>query len=204
MPGIQELLHIDKPIVLASQSPRRKQLLQMLGLDFKVKAADIEENIDPDLPAEAIAIELAISKAKSVAETLRKQSIVIGADTIVLLDGEILTKPANEDEAFVMLKRLSDKTHYVMTGLAIVDSKTMKTITSYKLTEVTFRKLATKEIDDYVESGSPLDKAGAYGIQDDFGAVFVKKINGCYYNVVGLPLEELYEKLKDFFDAKKN
>jgi septum formation protein len=132
------------------------------------------------------------------------RALVIGADTIVILENEILTKPNSKENAVEILQKLSGKTHNVMTAFAIIDSETDKTVTSYKITEVSFRELSNEEIEMYVASGSPMDKAGAYGIQDDFGAVFVNNINGCYYNVVGLPLEELYEKLKDFANAPQN
>ena len=194
------MLNIDLPVILASKSPRRKKLLKILGIDFTVQSSEIDEMIDRDLPPEAYAIYLAIAKASKVANAMKTPSIVIGADTIVFLEGEIINKPKDKNEAKKMLQQLSDNTHSVITGIAIIDSASGRTVTSYKLTEVTFRSLEAQEIDDYIATGSPMDKAGAYGIQDDFGAVFVKKINGCYYNVVGLPLEELYNKLKDFIN----
>lgn len=203
MSNINSLLQFKIPIILASKSPRRKKLLEIINLKFTVVAPEIEEIIDPELPVEALVIELAISKARYVAEATKSPAIIIGADTIVILDNEILTKPNTEAEAEEMLEKLSGRTHQVMTAIAIIDSGTGKTVTSYKITEVTFRSLSSSEISAYVATGSPMDKAGAYGVQDDFGAVFVSRINGCYYNVVGLPLEELYKKLKEFTDAEK-
>ncbi len=132
-----------------------------------------------------------LSKARKQVEN----GIIISADTIVVLETEILGKPRNESEAKKMLKKLSGKTHTVYTGFAVHNSINDKTITDYEKTLVTFRKLGGKEIENYVKTGSPMDKAGAYGIQDDFGAVFVKKINGDYYNVVGLPIAGLYMNL---------
>ena len=125
-----------------------------------------------------------------------KKGIIITADTIVVLNKEILGKPINEKDAFKILNKLSGKTHIVYTGFAISNLQEEKTIIDYEKTLVTFRKLNRKEILDYIRTGSPMDKAGAYGIQDDFGAVFIKKINGCYYNVVGLPLSKVYSTLQ--------
>jgi len=135
-----------------------------------------------------------------IASTIKNETIVIGADTLVVLDGRILTKPRDDYEARAMLKKLSGRTHIVFTGLALVHTRSMEYRTCFRRTEVSFRQIDEKEIDAYVSSGSPLDKAGAYGIQDDFGTVFVKSINGCYYNVVGLPLEAFYSSLKLFID----
>jgi len=124
-----------------------------------------------------------------------KKGIVIAADTIVVIDKLILGKPKNRIDAKRILKKLSSKTHTVYTGFTIYNSENSKVITDYEKTQVTFRKISETEIDDYISTGSPMDKAGAYGIQDDFGAVFIEKIDGCYYNVVGLPLAKLYLSL---------
>lgn len=195
---IAELINIKYPIVLASQSPRRKYLLTQLGLDFEIIPANIDENLSLNLEPSVYAKTLAENKAKFVASSLKTDSIVIGSDTIVVLDGTIINKPENEQDAFNMLKALSGNTHTVYTGLSLVFSGNMKTMTNVQKTDVTFRDLDDVEIRAYINSGSPMDKAGAYGIQDDFGAVFVKKIEGCYYNIVGLPLEMLYTNLKEF------
>ncbi len=128
-----------------------------------------------------------------------KDGIIITADTIVVLNKKIIGKPVDEKDAFIILKKLSSNTHQVYTGFAIYNSRKNSTLVDYEKTFVTFRKISDKEIKDYIKTGSPMDKAGAYGIQDDFGAVFVEKINGCYYNVVGLPLFKLYENLKKAF-----
>src|SRR5690606_29386629 len=137
---------------------------------------------------------LSLAKLEKAKDKVRN-GIIISADTIVVLGNKVLGKPKNKKDAVRILKMLSGKTHVVYTGYSIYNSAIKKTITDFEKTEVTFRNLTQEEISDYVESGSPLDKAGAYGIQDDFGAVFVKKINGCYYNVVGLPLSKLYSSL---------
>src|SRR6185369_4147296 len=141
---------------------------------------------------------LAETKALDVASKLSEPSTVLGADTIVVLDGLILGKPVDREDAKRMLKSLSGRTHTVYTGIALVDSSSERVSVATARTEVTFRELDELEIAEYIAGGSPMDKAGAYGIQDDYGAVFVSHIVGCYYNIVGLPLELLYRMLKGF------
>jgi septum formation protein len=137
-----------------------------------------------------------LSKEKlNLAKLKVKKGIVITADTIVVLNKTVLGKPADKKDAFRILKMLSGKTHFVYTGYSIFNFTNNKMISEYENTEVTFRDLSDEEIKEYINGGSPMDKAGAYGIQDDFGAVFIKKINGCYYNVVGLPLAKFYHAL---------
>jgi septum formation protein len=140
---------------------------------------------------------IAIDKATEVAARLKK-GIVIGADTIVVLDHHVLGKPISKDDAKRMLKLLSGREHSVYTGFALIDVESKKHVAGVEETKVRFRKLDDKEIVSYVESGSPMDKAGSYGIQDDFGAVFVEKVNGCFYNVVGFPLARFYSTLQRF------
>ena len=197
---IEPLLTLDIPLVLASQSPRRRQLLTQLGLQFSVMPAHIDELSMPlSLPPADYVQSLARNKAMAIAESLQEESVlVLGADTIVVIDGEILNKPLHEQDAFCMLKRLSGRTHTVFTGLALIESISKKTIVEVKQTDVRFRELQDDEIHAYIATGSPMDKAGAYGIQEDFGAVFVESISGCYYNVVGLPLEMLYSMLREY------
>jgi septum formation protein len=125
--------------------------------------------------------------------------LYIGSDTIVVLGNEILEKPADSKDAAKMLQKLSSNTHTVYTGVALFDSANKKEDIRYEETKVSFRQLNAKEIDAYISTGSPMDKAGAYGIQDDFGAVFVNRIEGCYYNIVGLPLQLLYKMLMEYF-----
>jgi len=184
------------PLFLASKSPRRKKLLQQLNLKFKVISVEIDESRKgketPVNMVKRLAEEKLIASMKNIGE-----GIIITADTIVVLNGEILGKPLDRAEAKKMLNTLSGKTHIVYTGFVVCNTKTGKSITDYEKTFVTFRKLGSKEIENYIKSGSPMDKAGAYGIQDDFGAVFIKKINGDYYNVVGLPISKLYKNLID-------
>lgn len=179
--------------VLASQSPRRRQLLNLLGLNFEIFIPSIEENHKGGKPI-SYAKKLAEEKA-SVANKHFNNKIIISADTIVVLEGKILEKPTSKQDAFRMLRLLSGKTHIVYTAICVINQINNKKLIDYEKTFVTFRELSMSEIREYVESGSCMDKAGAYGIQDDLGAVFVKKINGCYYNVVGLPLQKLYVML---------
>jgi len=186
----------DIPLFLASQSPRRKKLLKILNLKFKTFSVDIDESlIKGEIPVDTV-LRLSSQKLNKAKEFVKK-GIIITADTIVVLDNEIINKPKDKKDAERILKKLSGNTHIVYTGFAIYNSMTNKTILDYETTEVTFRKLEKQEILDYIESGSPMDKAGAYGIQDDYGAVFIEKIHGCYYNVVGLPLQKVYKKLKE-------
>ena len=132
-----------------------------------------------------------------LAEIHKRDGILITADTIVVFDKEIIGKPKSKRDAKLILEKLSNNKHFVYTGFVVKNSVSKKIIIDYEKTEVTFRKLSSSEINSYIASGSPMDKAGAYGIQDDFGAVFVSKINGCYYNVVGLPLSKLYSALNE-------
>lgn len=181
-------------IILASKSPRRAKLLKQINLSFKAISAEIDEKIKKnEKPVDAVK-RLSAEKLDAVAAKV-KEGIIITADTIVVLDNKIIGKPKDEKDAGKILKRLSGRTHFVYTGFSIYNLYNGKRITSYEKTAVTFRELNITEIRDYIKTGSPMDKAGAYGIQDDFGAVFVEKINGCYYNVVGLPLTNLYNKL---------
>ncbi len=190
------MLKTKLPIYLASQSPRRKILLKQIGLNFTSFSFDLDEKfIATDSPIKTV--KRLASQKMHVAESIKTDGIIITADTIVVLAGEIIGKPKNKNDAKKILEKLSNNKHFVYTGFAIKNSVSNKIIIDYEKTEVTFRVLTTKEIKNYIASGSPMDKAGAYGIQDDFGAVFVSKINGCYYNVVGLPLSKVYSALKE-------
>jgi len=183
-----------KRLILASGSPRRADLLRQIGLEFEVIPSGVDENeISGSSPQEK-ALNAALAKALDVARKVG-EGIVIGADTIVVLEGRILGKPSGPQEAIRMLTLLSGKTHQVITGIALVDASSMKVESWVESTSVTFRELSPDEIVEYVETGIPLDKAGAYGIQDK-AAAFVKRIEGCYFNVVGLPLAALIERLR--------
>jgi septum formation protein len=183
-------------ITLASNSPRRKELLRQIGLDFRVDPADVDESILPGESPEGYAIRVALDKAR-VAAARAGKAIVIAADTIVVLHDEILGKPTDPADAERMLKLLSGNVHHVITGLAVMDAATGRTRTRASVTHVWFRALTQHEIISYIASGEPLDKAGAYGIQER-GALLVDKIDGCYFNVVGLPLSLLGELLLSF------
>lgn len=194
----QSMLKLPYPLILASQSPRRRQLLSQIGLTYSILPANIDEDaVSLALPPQEYVRELSKRKALYIREEIGgAKAIILGADTIVVIDGRILNKPTDPDDAFLMLKQLSNRMHEVFTGITLVESHTGKIKSEVQKTEVYFRELDDEEIRQYIASGSPMDKAGAYGIQEDYGAVFVSKINGCYYNVVGLPLEKLYGMLK--------
>ena len=184
------------PLILASQSPRRRLLLKQIGLKFSVRPSSVREDVlDHESPV-LNAKRIALAKALDVARGL-KRGIVVGADTIVVLGNEILGKPRNAAEARRMLRKLSGKQHIVYTGFALVDASTGRKVVDIEKTKVKFRKLSAAEIEEYVASGSPMDKAGAYGIQDDYGAVFVQRVEGCFYNVVGFPLELVASILRE-------
>lgn len=182
------------PIYLASKSPRRRRLLKQLNLKFKSFSVETGEKVKRNESPQDAVIRIAQEKMQYALRKIEK-GIVITADTLVFLDNKVLGKPKDELDAFRMLKKLSGRTHQVFSAYCIHNTVTKKTITEYVQTDVTFRKLTEGEILDYIKTGSPMDKAGAYGIQDDFGAVFVDRINGCYYNVVGLPLSRFYHAL---------
>jgi len=182
-------------LYLASGSPRRQELLTQLGISFEKVVPGIEELRRPDESAQHYVARLAREKALAGVALTRDDLPVLGADTIVILNGEVLEKPRDAAHAAVMLRMLSGKTHQVMTAVALADSQ--HTLDCLVVTEVTFRTLSDDDITDYVLSGESLDKAGAYGIQG-LGGCFVRKINGSYHAVVGLPLVETYELLSNF------
>jgi septum formation protein len=203
---LNELLGLTKPLVLASQSPRRHELMTSAGFVFSRVNPDVDEDsVSPALaPNEYVSV-LARMKAEKGAAMYGAPSIVIGCDTTVVLDGTVMNKPVDAADAVRMLQLLSGRTHTVHTGIALVDVvkqgdsvDAARQTTAVGRANVTFRELESEEIRAYVEGGSPLDKAGAYGIQDDQGAVFVSRIEGCYFSVVGLPMELLYTTLRDF------
>lgn len=180
-------------LILASQSPRRQVLLKQLGLEFSVIPSNIEEQFYETLSPVELVQRLAIDKAEAVA--LKEEGIIIAADTIVVLDQEIMGKPCSKEEAYAMLSALSGKRHQVITGVCVYDTTTQKQEYAAEQTEVFFRSLSDEEIESYIASGEPFDKAGSYGIQG-LGALLIEKIVGCYFNVVGLPLNRLGLMLK--------
>ena len=177
-------------LILASASPRRKALLSLFGIPFTVRAADIDETMDPEKPPfDEVA---RVSRSKALAVSRGEEDIVIAADTIVVCQGKVLGKPHSEKEAAAMLRLLSGRDHQVMTGCTILFGNRAETFT--EVTSLHFRPLSEKEIQKYVQSGEPMDKAGAYGIQGG-AALFCEKLEGDYYNVMGLPVCRLYETL---------
>jgi septum formation protein len=189
---------MNTPIILASKSPRRKDLLCQVGLDFHVDPAEVDERVLPNEVPEGYAVRVALEKARITASRTGA-GIVIAADTIVVIDDEILGKPEDAQHAERMLKRLSGKAHRVITGLAVMDAATERTLTRTSITRVWFRRLTPQEIASYIATGEPLDKAGAYGIQGR-ASKFIRGIEGCYFNVVGLPVPLVYEMLKSLGD----
>ena len=187
---------MTKPVVLASSSPRRRELLDKTGLKFVVDAAEINEDHGRRMKPAELAKTISLEKAKAVADR-HPCSIIIAADTFGVLAGRLLGKPHDEDEARRMLERMSGRRHRVITGFTILDTETGKAISKAVETKVYFRKLDSEEIEAYVKTGEPLDKAGAYAIQG-LGALLVEKIEGDYYNVIGLPLGSLARELKKF------
>lgn len=181
-------------IVLASQSPRRIELLKRIIPEFEVKVSNIEdENNRVSVPWKLVE-ELSYQKAENISQQVL-DGIIIGADSVVVLHRRILGKPIDANDAYNMLNSLSGKIHQVFTGFTILKKPQHIVIKDHAVTHVKFRKLESWEIEKYIESGQPLDKAGSYGIQDD-GAVFVESITGCYYNVVGLPITKIFLALK--------
>ena len=190
--------------VLASASPRRKELLEKMGLQFSIVVSEADEStVSRDIPVNLYVQELALLKASATAKMLlrNKKALIIAADTIVTLDGEILGKPDGEDGAKKMLSSLSGRTHEVYTGYCVMRISDGKTVCNSVKTEVKFKTLTEQKIRSYIESGEPMDKAGAYGIQG-LGSMLIEKINGDYFNVVGLPVSALADTLEKEFDIE--
>ena len=186
----------DRNIILASKSPRRKELLENIGLKFSIKPADIEE-VHRDLTDFGdIVIDLAEQKADVIKEKMFHDRIIIASDTIVVINGKILNKPIDREDAFNMLKLLSGNIHSVFTSLYVYDGYEKETIKKYSETKVEFYELTDEQISDYLDTDEPFDKAGAYGIQG-YGSKFIKKIDGCFFSVMGFPIplfsQEMYK-----------
>lgn len=177
-------------LILASASPRRKELFNMIGLVFRAVASDANEDI-PVMEASKYVERLALVKAQSV-KARYPGACVVGCDTIVFLDGKIIGKPRDEEDAYRILSQLSGRTHSVYTGLAVITDNTLSV--EHDVTNVTFAEMGADEIRSYIRTGEPMDKAGAYGIQG-MGGIFVNRIEGCYFTVIGLPLPKLYRAL---------
>ena len=180
-------------IILASQSPRRAEILRMLGVSFKVESSNIHEEINQKNKQNEIPINLSKAKAEKISHKYPNK-IIIGADTVVVFNKKIFGKPKDRDESKKMLKALSGNSHKVITGVTIMNEKLGIVKTFSEITEVFVQKIPTKQIEFYVNNYNTLDKAGSYGIQEWF-SVWIKKINGCYYNVMGLPVSKLYRHL---------
>lgn len=191
------MLKNTNPIILASKSPRRQELLHLMGIEFKVVLRDVDESYPAGLSPSDIAVYIAEKKAKAFDEVIENE-IVITADTIVSLEGKILGKPDNEAHAFEILSDLSGKRHEVITAVSLL--KNHKLTSFYEVSEVFFKELSAEQIKYYVSTYSPMDKAGAYGIQEWIGLVAVAKINGSYSNIVGLPTQRLYAELCKLMD----
>lgn len=185
-------------VILASNSPRRKQLLEQLGVNFTTRVLkDVDESYPHDLPVEEIAEFISRKKAVAYCEQMADDELIITADTIVVCGNKVMGKPKDSEDACDMLRELSGKTHKVITGVTITTKKLIKSFSA--ITEVDFAELTEEEIAYYVETYKPLDKAGAYGIQEWIGCVGVSGMKGSYYNVMGLPIFRLYQELKSLF-----
>lgn len=184
-------------IILASASMRRAELLKKITSNFKIKVSDFKES---DIPFTGncgdYVMHLARGKAMDICSSVKKPAAIIGCDTIVYFKGKVLGKPKDSKEAFQMLSDLSDNMHEVYTGIAVINTETQKISTDYVCTQVKFSKLSAEEINKYIETGEPFDKAGAYGIQGA-ASLFVEHLKGCYYSVVGLPVNKLYSMLRE-------
>ena len=185
-------------IILASASPRRREILKNTKLKFEVQKSDIEEVFLENESPESMVVRLAYEKAFDVAENNRDK-LVIGADTIVVLGDEVLGKPKDEEEVFDMIQKLSNKTHRVITGISLIHLKKGIFVNDYQISYVTFKDLSEDSIKDYINTKESLDKAGGYGIQG-YGALLVDSIQGDYFNIVGLPISKLSDLLRDHFD----
>lgn len=188
-------MNLDWRLILASASPRRRQLLQGLDLPVEITSTDVDETPPVGMPHEQVAEHLAVKKAEAYCGPLAVDQVLITADTTVLVDSHLLNKPANAAEARTMLTMLAGRTHKVITGVCLRTYNHRESFSDQ--TEVTFAPLTAEEIAYYVEHHAPLDKAGAYGVQDWIGYVAVERINGSFYTVMGLPLHRVYHMLKE-------
>lgn len=185
-----------KKIILASRSPRRKELFEHIGWDFEIRSKNIQEDFPNEMSPAEVPLFLAEKKANAFIPELTENELLVTADTVVVLNEQILGKPSNSVEAELTLQNLSGRPHKVMTGVCIADPKRKHSFV--EMTKVFFKKLSTKEINFYIEKYQPFDKAGGYGIQEWLGMIGVEKIEGCYYNVVGLPISRLYQEIQKF------
>ena len=189
------MLKLDYHIILASNSPRRRELLSGLGLDYEVRTLPgIDESYPDTLQGEEIPVYISSKKASAYLDALKENELLITADTIVWLDGQVLGKPSDEEDARQMLRDLSGKIHQVITGVTLATTSFQKSFAS--VSQVTFATLTEEEINYYVTHYHPMDKAGSYGVQEWIGFIGVERIEGSYFNVMGLPVQRLYRELK--------
>ncbi len=185
-------------LILASNSPRRRELLAGLGLDFEVRVIkDIDETYPLDLSVEQIPVYISSQKAKAYQESIRDDELVITADTVVIVGKNVLGKPHDREEACDMLRMISGRTHQVITGVCLTSNKIHRSLSVS--TDVTFKSLAEQEIEYYVDQYKPYDKAGAYGIQEWIGYIGVTSLHGSYFNVMGLPVQRIWQELLDIY-----
>jgi septum formation protein len=187
---------ISRNIILASKSPRRQNLLKELGYDFEIRTKEIEEVYPPELKRENVALYLSGLKAEAFFDDLKSTDLIITSDTIVCLGDEIIGKPKDKQDALNMLRKLSDNKHEVITAVTLLSKE--KRTSFFTETEVYFKELTSTEIEYYVDKYQPYDKAGGYGIQEWIGYIGIQKIVGSYFNVMGLPVHQLYEELINF------
>lgn len=185
-------MNFKHPLILASSSPRRQYLMKEAGFQFTIEKPEVDESFPDTLPVEQVARYLALKKAEYFRKDIIHQ-LVVTADTVVILENQILNKPESRAEAIAMLEKLSGKTHRVMTGVCILSAEKEESFDD--TTEVTFKKLSQEEIEYYIDNYKPYDKAGAYGAQDFIGMIAIEKIVGSYFNVMGLPIHKVYTHL---------
>jgi septum formation protein len=184
---------MKKKIILASTSPRRHELAQQMGLEFEIIPSNYEEDMTMNMGPDKLAMTLAYGKALDVAKD-RKEGIVLGIDTFIAFEGKKLGKPKSKEDAFQMLQSFSGKSQEVYSGVALIDCETGEEIKDYEVTKVKFRDLTDDEINNYIKTGEPMDKAGAYAIQG-LSSIFIERIEGCYKNVMGFPVYNIYKNL---------
>ncbi len=197
MSNVQCLMtNIQRPLILASKSPRRSQLLREAGFDFSVQTFDVDESFPPEMPPEEVAPWLAQRKAEAAAHLIQGDEIILAADSVVILGRQIFNKPASYEEAFGMIRALSGRQHTVITGVCLLSKEKEKVFAG--VTKVWFSELSDEEIDYYIRTCEPFDKAGSYGAQDWIGHCKITRIEGTFQNVMGLPVDLVYAELKNF------
>lgn len=190
------MIPFNRPLILASKSPRRSQLLREAGFEFSVQSFDVDESFSSDMPREEVAPWLAQKKARAAAHLIQDQEVILAADSVVILDQQIFNKPADHTEAFAMLRALSGKQHKVVTGVCLLGKEQEQVFAGH--TKVWFSELSDAEINYYIRSCPPFDKAGSYGAQDWIGHCKVTRIEGTFQNVMGLPVDLVYAALEKF------